>query len=285
MSAARPTRDAGAAGPGTTPQHALDGLRRAIVAGELRPGAAGRARRRSPSASGVSVAPVREALRVLEQEGQVTYLPRRGYFVTELRSTTCAEIYELRAAARGAGGARARCRLLDDDALRADRAGGARLRRRGRRPATSPPSWRPTAASTSAILDSPDQPHTLRADPAALGLDRGLPRALLQLAGRARARRSTRTTASSPRSRARDADRLVAELDAHRGKRARRLAGILAPASEARGSGVEEDVELEVGLGAAVAVAAEVGDALLGEHLVVDEEVAGASRLGRAKIA
>src|SRR5437868_1659146 len=51
---------------GTAQQHALDWLRRLIVAGELRPGQrvnqedlAGRI--------GLSVAPVREALRVLEQ--------------------------------------------------------------------------------------------------------------------------------------------------------------------------------------------------------------------------
>ena len=34
---------------------------------------------------------------MLEQEGQVTYRPRRGYFVTELRVEDLAEIYELRA--------------------------------------------------------------------------------------------------------------------------------------------------------------------------------------------
>src|SRR5207248_5344180 len=33
---------------------------------------------------------------VLEQEGQVVYLPRRGYFVTELRIEDLTEIYELR---------------------------------------------------------------------------------------------------------------------------------------------------------------------------------------------
>ncbi len=73
--------------PSTTTQHALDGLRRAVVSGELGPGARvvqeGVAER-----LGVSIA-VREALRVLEQEGQVTYRPRRGYFVTELRIETC----------------------------------------------------------------------------------------------------------------------------------------------------------------------------------------------------
>ena len=39
---------------------------------------------------------MREALRVLEQEGQVIYRPRRGYFVTELRTEDLEEIYALR---------------------------------------------------------------------------------------------------------------------------------------------------------------------------------------------
>ena len=71
-------------GPSTTTQHALEGLRRAIVAGELRPGSR-IGQEEFAGQLGVSIAPVREALRILEQEGQVTYLPRRGYFVTELR--------------------------------------------------------------------------------------------------------------------------------------------------------------------------------------------------------
>jgi DNA-binding GntR family transcriptional regulator len=79
----------------TTQQHAVDWLRAAIVRGDLRPGA------RIPQEEvaervGVSVAPVREALRVLEGEGQITYIPRRGYFVTVLRIEDLEEIYELR---------------------------------------------------------------------------------------------------------------------------------------------------------------------------------------------
>jgi DNA-binding GntR family transcriptional regulator len=82
-------------GPQTSPQHVLDGLRRAIIARELRPGE--RVGQEDVAQRlGVSVAPVREALRILEQEGQVTYLPRRGYFVTELRYADLAEIYDLR---------------------------------------------------------------------------------------------------------------------------------------------------------------------------------------------
>lgn len=82
-------------GPGTAAQHALESLRQAIVAGELRPGE--RVLQEEIAESfGVSIAPLREALAVLEQEGQVTYRVRRGYFVTELRSEDLEEIYGLR---------------------------------------------------------------------------------------------------------------------------------------------------------------------------------------------
>jgi len=104
-----------AAGPGTTQQHAVDWLRHAIVAGDLRPGQ--RVNQEDIAERiGVSVAPVREALRVLEQEGQVTYFPRRGYFVTELRVADLEEIYELRSVLEERA-ARHTLPTLDDDAL------------------------------------------------------------------------------------------------------------------------------------------------------------------------
>jgi DNA-binding GntR family transcriptional regulator len=88
------------AAPGTVGQHAVDWLRRAIVAGELRPGER-IAQEEVAARIGVSVVPLREALRVLEGEGQVTYRPRRGYVVTELRVEDLAEIYELRRVLEG----------------------------------------------------------------------------------------------------------------------------------------------------------------------------------------
>jgi DNA-binding GntR family transcriptional regulator len=45
---------------------------------------------------GVSVPPIREALQTLEAEGQVVYLPRRGYFVAELSATELVEAYRIR---------------------------------------------------------------------------------------------------------------------------------------------------------------------------------------------
>jgi DNA-binding GntR family transcriptional regulator len=81
--------------PGTTAEHTLDWLRSAIVARELRPGQKV-LQEDIARELGVSIGPVREALRTLEQEGQLTYRPRRGYFVTQLRVEDLREIYELR---------------------------------------------------------------------------------------------------------------------------------------------------------------------------------------------
>jgi DNA-binding GntR family transcriptional regulator len=103
------------AAPATTTQHALDGLRRAIVEGTLRPGQ--RVLQEDIAERlGVSVATMREALRVLEQEGQVGYRPRRGYFVTELRVEDLEEIYELRQVLEERAARRA-LPTLDEDAF------------------------------------------------------------------------------------------------------------------------------------------------------------------------
>jgi DNA-binding GntR family transcriptional regulator len=209
--------------PGTTQEHAVEWLRRAIVAGELRPG--GRvAQEEVAERIGVSVAPVREALRVLEQEGQVTYRPRRGYFVTELRVSDLEEIYALRAMLE-ARAARHALPTLDDDALErivlasmecaeaalaGDVAGELAANRRFH----------------FAILEGADQPHVMR-----------LIRLLWESTEAYRAlyynSRDERAAAVDAHERiietirARDADRLVAELDAHRERALDVLRGIL----------------------------------------------------------
>ncbi len=96
--------DAGAPAVATTVQQAAIGwLRRAIAEGELVPGER-IGQEAVAERIGVSLIPVREALRVLESEGLVTYRPRRGYFVTELHLADLEEIYRLR-------------RLLETDAV------------------------------------------------------------------------------------------------------------------------------------------------------------------------
>jgi DNA-binding GntR family transcriptional regulator len=105
----------------TTTQHALEHLRAAIVSGTLAPG--DRIGQESVAERlGISVAPVREALRLLEREGQVTYRPRRGYSVTELRIDDLEEIYALRALLEREAALAALPRLSEDDLLAIERA-------------------------------------------------------------------------------------------------------------------------------------------------------------------
>ena len=145
--------------PGTTGQHALEALRRAIVSGQLAPGE--RVRQEDVAATlGISVAPVREALTVLEQEGQLTYRPRRGYFVTELRIEDLEEIYELRRVLE-ARAARHAMPTLDDDAI-------DRIAMAARDCVAAAEAGNVTAELEAnrrfhfAILDSPEHGHTMR---------------------------------------------------------------------------------------------------------------------------
>jgi DNA-binding GntR family transcriptional regulator len=78
-------------------------LRAAILEGELRPGQRVNQEEWAERA-GVSMIPVREALRGLAGEGLVAYRPRRGYAVTELDLVELDEVYRLR-------------RVLETDAL------------------------------------------------------------------------------------------------------------------------------------------------------------------------
>lgn len=79
------------------PRHAaVAWLRDALVARRLQPG--------EPVAHddvaaqlGVPVAPVHEALGMLEREGQLAYVPGGGYFAVELRIEDAEELFELRA--------------------------------------------------------------------------------------------------------------------------------------------------------------------------------------------
>ena len=88
----------------TAQARAATALRAAILEGELRPGQRVNQEVWAERA-GVSMIPVREALRGLAGEGLVTYRPRRGYAVTELDLGELDEVYRLR-------------RLLETEALR-----------------------------------------------------------------------------------------------------------------------------------------------------------------------
>lgn len=209
--------------PGTAAQHALEELRRAIVAGELRPGQRV-GQEEIAERLGVSLAPVREALAALEQEGQLTYKPRRGYFVTELRLEDLREIYELRTLLEDRAARRA-VPLLDKDALE-------RIELAAREVVEAAAAGDVAAELGAnrrfhfALLEAPGQPHAMR-----------LIRQLWDSTETYRAlyynSPSERTEAVRAHERivaalrAGDGDRLVAELDAHRQRALDQLSEIL----------------------------------------------------------
>lgn len=81
--------------PETAQAAVLAEIRRLILDGQLGPGSP--VRQDAIAASlGVSRVPVREALKILEGEGQITYRPHRGYFVHELTERDVHEIYRMR---------------------------------------------------------------------------------------------------------------------------------------------------------------------------------------------
>ena len=214
-----------APGPSTTTQHALDGLRRAIVAGQLRPGAR-IGQEEFAGQFGVSIAPVREALRILEQEGQVTYLPRRGYFVTALEIADLEEIYDLRA-------------LLEDRAARMalkslDGLGLGRIELAASDFARAVESGDVLAELAAnrhfhlAILDAPEQPHTLRLIRLLWDSTEAY-RALYYNLAEERQSSIEAHDRILAALRAGDAERLVNELDAHRERALTVLRQVLAP--------------------------------------------------------
>lgn len=81
--------------PLTTHQAVVAELRRMIRQGDLRPGANIPQEALADRLS-VSRLPVREALKVLEGEGQVEYVPHRGYFVAKLDLADFEEVQLLR---------------------------------------------------------------------------------------------------------------------------------------------------------------------------------------------
>lgn len=85
----------GFARPQTTQEAVLVELRRVIVERELLPDQQ-LVQETLARQFGLSRVPVREALKILEGEGVVTYRPRRGYFVTRLDIDELKELYHVR---------------------------------------------------------------------------------------------------------------------------------------------------------------------------------------------
>jgi DNA-binding GntR family transcriptional regulator len=209
--------------PGTAQQHAVDSLRWLIVSGALRPGQ--RVNQEDVAEQvGLSVAPVREALRALEQEGQVTYLPRRGYFVTELDFADLREIYELRRQLE-ARAVRHAFPTLDDDALE-------RITQAARE-CLDAVEARDVAAELAAnrrfhfaIMDAPDQPHTLRVIRLLWDSTEAY-RAMYYNSPEERKESLEAHDRILDAIRDRDSKRLIAELDAHRERALQVLRGVL----------------------------------------------------------
>jgi DNA-binding GntR family transcriptional regulator len=102
----------------TTVQHAtLLALREGIAAGRYEPGQQLRQETLARD-FGVSVPPVREALKTLEAEGQVVYVPRRGYSVARLSQAELRETYRIRDLLETDAIARAVGTLTRDDLAR-----------------------------------------------------------------------------------------------------------------------------------------------------------------------
>ena len=216
---------AAVARPQTTQEHAVDWLRRAIVGGELRPG--GRVTQEDVAARiGVSVGSVREALRVLEQEGQLTYRARRGYFVTELRMADLREIYELRELLEGRAARRA-LPALDAEAI-------ARLEQAAAECAHAAAVGDVTGELAAnrrfhfGMLEAPDGPHSMRVIKLLWDSTEAY-RALYYNAPQEREAAAAAHERILDAVRAGDPDRLVAELDAHRERALTFLAGVLEP--------------------------------------------------------
>ena len=92
-------------------------LRSAILDGTLQSGAP-LVERRIAEEMGVSRAPVREALRVLEEEGLVVTFPYKGTYVRQVTPRTVDEILSLRTVLEGFAAERALPRLADDHGQR-----------------------------------------------------------------------------------------------------------------------------------------------------------------------
>jgi DNA-binding GntR family transcriptional regulator len=92
--------DQGSSPPQSRTAYVLERLKRDLASGAIQPG---ESLKQTVIAKryGVSPTPVREALRILEADGAVTYSPHRGATVREMTPTAAVDLYRLRAAVEG----------------------------------------------------------------------------------------------------------------------------------------------------------------------------------------
>jgi DNA-binding GntR family transcriptional regulator len=101
----------------TAQDAAIQALRERIAAGRLQAGEQIRQEQLADDL-GVSVIPVREALKTLEAEGQVVYRPHQGYFVARLDAADLVEAYVIRDLLESEAVRRSLPRLGEEDFLR-----------------------------------------------------------------------------------------------------------------------------------------------------------------------
>lgn len=93
---------------------ALESLRDAIVSGYFKPGQHLKERELS-TALGISTTPIKEALRILDHEGLVETIPRKGTFVSELVNTSIEEMLMLKAYLEGLSASLASIKVTSED--------------------------------------------------------------------------------------------------------------------------------------------------------------------------
>jgi DNA-binding GntR family transcriptional regulator len=108
----------------------LAALREAITSGRL-PADARIKQEQIAAELGVSRTPVREALHLLEQEGLVRLVPRRGALVQGFTAADVRELYELRELLEPAAAGLATARASDEERREVERLAGLTERRRG----------------------------------------------------------------------------------------------------------------------------------------------------------
>jgi DNA-binding GntR family transcriptional regulator len=104
----------------TKTELALEAIRAAIMEGRMRPGARLTLTQLS-NVLGMSITPIREAIRVLEADGLVSYEAHRGIWVTDLSSGQLKELTLLRSRLEGLATELAVPKLTQDDLDELDR--------------------------------------------------------------------------------------------------------------------------------------------------------------------
>ncbi|WP_054971160.1 GntR family transcriptional regulator [Alicyclobacillus ferrooxydans] len=93
---------------------AIESIRDAIVSGHLRSGQALRERALAEQL-GISTTPIKEALRILVQQGLVITVPRKGNFVSTQVDSLLSEVSMIRAQLEGAAARLAALKATDED--------------------------------------------------------------------------------------------------------------------------------------------------------------------------